>query len=218
MTTATRRLGRAIARARDVRSDIARELRLAREQAGLSQDAAGRAVGLSGSQIGRIERGEIRGLTIDQVCRASAAVGMRSVLRLYPDDDPIRDAGQLRLLERFRERVSTAARWRGELPVSRAGDLRSWDAALDYPTARDAIEAETRIRDAQAVARRTLTKLRDDPTVSHVILLVADTNANRRAIEAATPLLRAEFPLDSRAAFRAVGRGEPLAANAIVFL
>ena len=56
---------------------------------------------MSHAQFGRIERGALITLSIDQACRAGFAVGLRYAGRLYPDGDPVRDAGQLRLLERF---------------------------------------------------------------------------------------------------------------------
>jgi len=97
--------------ARGIRADLAAEIRQARLAAGLSQGRAGAAVGISSSQFGRIERAEIQGLTIEQASRAAAAVGLKLVARGYPDGDPVRDAAQLRLLERFRVRLPPGSGW-----------------------------------------------------------------------------------------------------------
>jgi transcriptional regulator with XRE-family HTH domain len=191
---------------------------MAREQSGISQNDAARAAGMSASQFGRVERGELRNVTLDQLCRASAAVGLRPNLRLYPDADPVRDVGQNRLLERLRVRVPPTVTWRTEVPVHRIGDMRSWDAQLRFGVVRDAVEAETRIRDGQATWRRCAGKLRDDPTINHVILLIADTSANRRAIGSIRELLRPELPLDTRAVMAAITAGHSPGANGIVFL
>ncbi len=194
------------------------DVQLARQHSGLGQDAAGRAAGISGSQFGRIERGELRHVTVEQLCRAGAAVGLRLSARFYPDGDPVRDIAQVRLLDRLRVRLPSGLSWRTEVPVNCAADLRSWDAQILSPGSRVAIEAETRIRDAQATWRRIAMKLRDDRTVDHVLVLVADTPMNRRAIGAVRELLRSEVPLDSRAVLAAIDRGRSPGASGIVFL
>jgi hypothetical protein len=99
---------------------------------------------MSHTQIGRIERGEIPGLTIEQVCRAGLAVGLRLGARLFPDGDAVRDVGQLRLLERFRMRLPARAVWRTEVPMPIAGDRRAWDAVVAIGGRQAGCEAETR--------------------------------------------------------------------------
>lgn len=218
MAGSNRRLDRALRLSRDLTVEAAREIMLSRDQAGLSQDAAGSAVGMSGSQYGRIERAELRHVSVEQLSRAASAVGLRPSLRLYPDGDAVRDAGHIRLLERLRNRLAPALPWRTEVPLHGQRDLRSWDAQILYPGGRDAVEAETRIRDAQATWRRIAMKLRDDPTVDHVILLIADTPSNRRAIALVRELLRSELPLDTRSVLIALAAGRSPGANGVAFL
>lgn len=213
-----RRLDRALERARDLNHEVSRDIRLARTTSGVSQDDAGASVGMSGSQFGRIERAELRAVTLEQLCRASAAVGLRLYARAYPDGDPVRDAAHVRLLERFRSRLPNAHAWRTEVPLHGRVDARTWDATLDSAGERDAVEAETRIVDGQATWRRVALKLRDDPTIGHVILLVADTPANRRAIDEIRELLRPDLPLDTRTVLLAVSHGRCPGASGIVFL
>ncbi|TME13009.1 MAG: hypothetical protein E6I65_01995 [Chloroflexi bacterium] len=88
MTTRTTTVHRARSDALRIRIEAGRELRIARVTAGTSQREAGGRAGMSHSQFGRIERGAIRQLTIDQLCRASAAVGLRLIARAVPDGDP----------------------------------------------------------------------------------------------------------------------------------
>ena len=198
--------------------EVSREIGLARDNAGVSQDAAGEAVGMSGSQFGRVERGEIRNVSVEQWFRAAAAVGLRLHVRAYPDGDPLRDMAQSRLLDRFRRRLHQGIDLRTEIPLFGRTDLRAWDGVMDLPGERDAVEAETRIRDGQAMWRRISLKRRDDPTVSHLFLLVADTVTNRRAVAEIRNLLRADLPLDTRAVLTALGSGRCPGAGGIVFL
>jgi helix-turn-helix protein len=91
MTGRDRRLDRALAQFRDLNHEVGREIGLARANAGVSQDAAGASVGISGSQFGRIERCELRSVSVEQWRRAAAAVGLRLHVRAYPDGDALRD-------------------------------------------------------------------------------------------------------------------------------
>lgn len=218
MAGSNRRLDRALRLSRELTVEAGREILLGRDQAGLSQDDAASAAGMSGSQFGRIERAELRRVSVEQISRAASAVGLRPSLRLYPAGDAVRDAAHVRLLERLRSRLATGLAWRTEVPLHGQTDLRSWDAQVWYATGRDAVEAETRIRDAQAMWRRTAMKLRDDPSVDHVILLLADTPANRRAMALVRELLRPELPLDTRSVLTALAAGRRPAANGVVFL
>jgi hypothetical protein len=162
---------------------------------------------MSGSQFGRIERGELRGVSVEQWCRAAAAVGLRLHVRAYPSGDALRDVPQARLLARFRGRLHSGVQLRTEVPLHGRTDSRAWDGVIDFDGERDAVEAETRIRDGQAMWRRVALKRRDDSTISHVFLLVADTPANRRAIGEIRELLRPDLPLDSRRVLSALAKG-----------
>lgn len=218
MAGSNRRLDRALRLSREVVVETGREILLGRDQAGLSQKDAASAVGMSSSQFGRIERAEMRRVSVEQLARAASAVGLRASFRLYPDGDPVRDVAHVRLLERLRRRLPGQLAWRTEVPLHGQRDLRSWDAQICRPAGCDAVEAETRIRDAQATWRRTAMKLRDDPAVDHVVLLLADTPANRRAMALVRELLRGELPLDSRAILGALEAGRCPGASGVLFL
>ena len=172
---------------------------------------------MSHTQLGRIERGELAAVSVDQLARACAAVGLRLVARAYPDGDPIRDAGQIALLARFRVILPATATWKTEVPLPIVGDLRSWDAVVRLGGVAFAVEAETRLRDVQALDRRIALKQRD-AGVELVILLVAATEANRRALHHARESLRSRFPLDGRAILGAVRAGRSPTASGIALL
>ena len=212
------RLDRALATWRRIEASILADFHDARLASGLSREDLGSAIGISASAIARFERGELDDIGIQQLCRLSAGVGLETSVRLFPDGDAVRDAPQSRLLERMHVRLPATVRWRLEVPLFGRTDRRAWDAVADGYGCVDAVEAETRVRDLQASERRIALKARDDATVGHVILLVADTRANRHALALGRGALRAEFPLDTRAAMTSLSAGRCPGANAIVVL
>lgn len=212
------RLDRALATWRRIEASILADVHDARLASGLSREDIARVVGISASAIARFERGELDDIGIQQLCRLSAALGLETSVRLYPDGDAVRDAPQSRLLERMHVRLPTVMRWRLEVPIFGRTDRRAWDAVADGHGCVDAVEAETRVRDLQATERRIALKARDDSTVGHVILLVADTRTNRHALGLGREALRATYPIDTRAAMASLSAGRCPGSNAIVVL
>jgi transcriptional regulator with XRE-family HTH domain len=203
--------------ARSIRGTMGQEVRGARLAGGLSQLAAGAAAGMSHAQFGRIERGELRELTVDQLSRACAAVGLRLVIRAYPDGDPVRDAAQLALLERFRSCLPPGTRWRTEVPLPIAGDRRAWDGVVTLGNGSLGVEAETRLRDIQALERRLALKLRDGG-LERMVLVVSDTRSNRRVVDIHRAALRPLLPLDARDILSALRSGRLPEASGIILL
>ncbi len=172
---------------------------------------------MSETMFGRIERGTLPNVTVRQLATACAAVGLKFTGRPFPDGDPVRDSAHARLLERLRVRVRDRGRWRTEVLVTGGSDSRAWDAHLLLEGVPVAIEAEMRLTDIQALDRKIALKQRDSG-VDIVILLVADTVGNRRALAAHRESLRARFPLDTRAVLAALGAGQAPSASGIVIL
>lgn len=162
MVSRNRRLDHAIELGHQLSEVTRKEFRLARIGAGLSRADAGRAVGISPSQVDRFERGELRDIRLGQLCRLSLAVGLVPIMRFHPNADPVRDIGQVRLIGRLRDRLGGGVRLRTEVPLFGRTDLRAWDAVADGHGCVDAFEAETRLADLQSVERRAMLKLRDD--------------------------------------------------------
>jgi hypothetical protein len=96
-------------------------------------------------------------------------------------------------------------------------DPRAWDATISGPGWSIGVEAETRVRDLQAVERRLTLKQRDGD-VSTVILLLGDTRHHRTLVRNADAALAIAFPTPARTALRLLRRGEGLSANAVVVL
>jgi transcriptional regulator with XRE-family HTH domain len=195
-----------------VRAEISR----ARRGAGLSHDAVGAACGISGSAEWRIEHGTTKTADVRTLACLGAVVGLDIRLRAYPAGDPIRDAGQQRLLERLHARLHPGLIWRTEVPLPIQGDRRAWDALIRGEGWIMAVEAETALDDLQAVERRIALKQRDGG-VDHVIILVADTRRNRRAL-AAAPNAFPGFSRDARATLRALAAGRDPLESCIVML
>ena len=192
----------------------AREARLTRN---LSQAQIGGALGLSGSQYGLIERGRHPSVSFVTVAEILGVLGLELGARAFPIGGGLRDAGQIALLARFRDRVADAFTWRTEVPMPIEGDLRAWDVGLLLPNLRIGVDAETRLRDVQAVDRRIVLKLRDSQ-FDRAILLVAGTKANRRALHEGGTALAGNFPIGTRTAMAALAEGRDPGGNCLVFL
>jgi len=174
------------------------------------------ATGTSHQQLLRFERGSIDHVSVQDVGAWCATIGLDLVLRAFPAGDPIRDAGQQRLLDRIRPNIHASLKCRTEVPLPIRGDLRAWDLLIEGRGWRIAVEAETVLDDLQALERRLHRKQRDGG-IGVLILLVADTRRNRRAIEAA-PASFAGFSRDARVTLRALRAGTNPGHSAIMFL
>src|SRR5262245_65887560 len=102
MTTRQRAVDLGVVRGRELVAHCIAEIRTARRNAGLSQEDASSAAGLSRARFGRIERGEDGQASIDELARIASALGLELSVRLFPAGDPVRDAGPRAGLERFR--------------------------------------------------------------------------------------------------------------------
>lgn len=195
---------------------IGHEVLGARHMAGVSQDTLGGAVDMSGSEVGRIERGEAPWLTIVDASKLLSAVGLDLWAKAYAAGPPIRDSAHVHLLDRFEARLPSAMRREREWPVPLPGDRRAIDLMLFDLPLRTGVEAETRLTDEQAL-ERDLNLKRRDARLERVFLLVADSAWNREVIRASMTLPRM-FPLETRAVLAALKQGRDPGADGIVIL
>jgi transcriptional regulator with XRE-family HTH domain len=193
------------------------ELRGARELSGLSRREVSEATGVPESAVRRLELGQLREVSMERLALVADAVGLEPSLRLYPTGAPMRDAAHLALLERLRGRLHPSFRWRAEVPLPGANELRAWDGGVWLGRDWVPVEAETRIGDLQALERRTNLKMRDGG-VQSVILLVADTRNNRAAIRSASAAWLSAFPIATRLALRELAGGRLPEASALIVL
>jgi len=217
MARRERAVDRGRRRAREALVRLQRDHREARVAAGLSLRAVARAVGASHSEVRRFEIGETAAPSLEFMAACCAVVGLELGLRAYPAGDPIRDRAHIALLERFRARLHPSLSWRTEVPLPLGGDLRAWDAEAAGTGWRARVEAETAITDGQALERRLALKVRDSGP-GHVILVVADTRANREALVTLREGLRRLLPLDTRQLLGALAAGRDPGAGGIVIL
>lgn len=196
---------------------LGRELRTARLTLGLTMAQVGRAAGVSGQQVSRLEHGRLRRFDSVTLSRAFAAVGLALSMRVFPTGLPIRDAAHTRLLDRVRRRLASVWRWRLEVPVTGEADRRAWDAIATRGPLRVAFEAETRLYDVQAQVRRISAKS-SAGDATRVVLLLADTRHNRTVLAEVRELLRPDFPLDTKSVMAALAAGRDPGANGIVII
>ena len=188
----------------------------ARRGAGLSQRRVASACGVNGSTLTRIESGATRAPDLRLLAAIAGCVGLDLRLRAYPAGDPIRDAGQQRLLGRLRARLHPSLVMRTEVPLPIEGDLRAWDAFIRGLDWCRPLEAETVVDDLQALERRLALKVRDG-RVDGVILLIADTRRNRRAI-ASGPGAFQGFDRDARRVLRELAAGRDPGGSSLILL
>ena len=193
------------------------EIRTARQDRNLSLREIGRAVGLSASQVSRIERGLIRRVSVRDLYRLGAVVGLEMSVRFYPGGQPIRDAAHLALLGDLRAKLPRSLGWTAEAPLPSVGDRRAWDAVVRGPGWHYGVEAETAPRDVQGLIRRLALKQRDGH-VDGVILLLRATATGRAFLELGREALASFFPVDGRHALGRLAAGADPGGNAIVVL
>lgn len=212
-----RQIDEAAIRSRSLQAELGSELRAARLARGLRQIDVARAINGSGAQVSRVEHALVPNLAVADLARHGAVVGLRLSVRFYPTGGGLRDEAQLSLLRRLRARIGDEWTWRLEAPLNLPGDRRAFDALLTNERGAVAVEAITRLHDAQAQLRALTLKQRDGG-VGRLVLVVGASHANRRALASVGGLLATSFPLGTRATLAALERGQAPSANGIVLL
>ena len=216
MPAVMRILDEAMRREAKLRRQLGEELRQARFVAGLSQRDVAAALGCSGATVSRVERGHVRRLSLRHLMRQAAVVGMVLRADVLPAGASIRDAGQLKVINRLEPHVGAPFRWMLEMPIG-TRDLRAFDAGALQPGCRVAFDVWSRVRDLQAQARASQRK-RLDARVDRLILVFGDTWSNRLAVRDAGEALRRAFPLTSRRILGALRAGRDPGADGILFI
>ena len=216
MPAVMRILDEAMRREAKLRRQLGEELRQARFISGLSQRDVAAVLGCCGATISRVERGLVPRLTLRHVTRHAAVIGLILRADVLPAGASIRDAGQLKVINRLEPHVGAPFRWMLEMPIG-PRDLRAFDAGAVQPGCRVAFDVWSRVRDLQAQARASQRK-QVDARIDRLILVFGDTWSNRRAVREAGEALRRAFPLTSRQILGALRAGSDPGANGIVFI
>lgn len=215
MTTRTRSLDEARRRTGRLAHELGDELRAARHVAGLTQRHVASAIGSSQAEISRRERGRVPGMGLDRLAMHAAALGLRTSVRLWPAGGAIRDAAQARYIAAFVARVGRAWRVLLEAPIPIAGDLRAIDVVLRSATGSVAVEVITRLSDLQAQVRAAQLKARDGGA-TRLVIVVAGTHANRRAVAESRAALLATFDIDARRVLTELADGRVPQRDAVI--
>lgn len=201
-----------------VRAIIA-EFRRQRIDAGLSQARVADHASISRFRVGRIESNQELEVPAAVLIRLADALGLDLPMRTFAAGDPVRDAGQIRLLDRFEKRLGNGWSWKREVPLPILGDKRAWDSEGTHAETmlRIDAEAETRLGDAQALSRRVAVKRRDGQA-DRLVLVVADTRHNRDVLRAASAHFAGAFPADPRRAIPLLCAGIDPGADVLLVL
>jgi transcriptional regulator with XRE-family HTH domain len=202
---------------RELTATVLNELRLGRRDRNLSGAILAEALGISGAQYSRIERGLAHGLTIEQASTVLAAVGLELSIRVYPGGQPLRDAAHAALLDRLRSELHRSLRVMSEVPFPNPADRRAWDLVVLGRSWRHAFEAETRPRDLQALERRLALKFRDGG-VDAVSLLLLDSRYNRAFVREHATALRERFPVPGLRALELLRAGVDPGSGSVILL
>ena len=197
--------------------EYAEEIREARLLAGLSQGDVAAAVGISTSTLSRMENAQPPLADFVAAARVARVVGLDLTVRCFPAGGPLRDAAHLALVTRFLAELHASIARRIEEPIPMDRDQRAWDVLLRIGPVRIGVAAETRLRDVQSLIRRERAKQRDSST-DRLLLVVAATRGNRRALREAAPILDETLPLRTRAVLHALHRGEDPGGDGLVLI
>lgn len=209
------------ARAKYLATAFARDLRLARMSAGLTQAQVADLAGASQAEVSKAERGHLD-ISLDVRCRLAAACGHELGWRLYPVATVrLRDSGQLGIAQAI---VAAAHRnWQARLEVAVApGDLRAADLLLATAGEILHVEIERALVDLQAqlraaqLKRQALAERENRPI--RLVLAVPDTRSTRARLAPFAELIARTLPASSSATWRALRSGEPLGVDGILFV
>jgi transcriptional regulator with XRE-family HTH domain len=197
--------------------EIGELLRSARRIAALTQQQLGIAIGVSPSEVSRRELGHSRRLTGERLAIHAAAVGLKLSVRLFPIGGALRDEAQARYIAALVARMGRAWKVILEAPIPSAGDLRAIDILLVSGTVRIAVEVITRLTDLQAQIRAAQQKARD-VGATRLVLAIASTHANRRALAGVRSVLVPSFELDTRRVLSDLAAGRDPGRDAIILV
>jgi len=165
-------------------------------------------LGCSQSEYSRLESGaQPETVRLVRLAEVAALLGLELSLGLHPAGHPIRDKGQLALIRRFRAELPAAFDVRAEVPFPAPGDPRVWDLVLRLDDVLIGVEAETRVRDMQALVRRMRGRERDGG-VDVVLLVLSDSRLNRRLVGELRTALGEGWESSQRRVFGALRTGQ----------
>jgi transcriptional regulator with XRE-family HTH domain len=220
MATRETRLSRGRRRGDLLEARTLSELRERRMVLGISQHALARDLGWSQANLWRVEAREI-GVTVARMSEMASLLGLELSIGLHELGDPIRDKGQQALAGRFAELLSPLWAVTAEALLPMPGDLRAWDKLLRLtgagPRHLVGVDLETRIRDIQALVRRTRMRERDGG-VDAIVIVLSDSATNRRLVGELRDALGPDYATNPRVLLRALREGSALVGSGVVLI
>jgi len=218
MATRETRLDRGRRRGRAVVARLMSELVATRQALNLSQRALARELRRSQTALVRAERlAKIDRASFVEVAEMASILGLELSAALRVLGDPLRDRGHQALITRFRGLLAATIKVIAEVPLPNIGDRRSWDLLLRCVGQLVGVEAETRVRDVQALVRRMRERERDGG-VDEVVLVLAESAVNRRLLPELLEALGPRFATPPRSLLKALRAGQPLPGSGVVFV
>ncbi|MEO6349328.1 MAG: hypothetical protein ABIP53_01630 [Candidatus Limnocylindrales bacterium] len=160
-------------------------------------------------------------MSVVRLSEMASVLGLELSLGLHPIGDPVRDKGQLALGRRFDGLLAPVWRVTDETLLPNPGDRRAWDKLLRLTTspARHlvGVDLETRIRDVQALVRRTRERERDG-RVDVILIVLSDSATNRRLVAQLRNSLGEGYGASGRTLLRALRDGLPLLGSGVVLI
>ena len=196
------------------------ELRDHRVAAGLSQTTMAAELALSQPQLWRIEADQVADVTVTRLSEMASVLGYELSMGLHPFGDPIRDKGHQALAKRFEALLATSWKVTSETPLPLPGEQRAWDKLLRLRgEVRQlvGVDLETRIRDIQALVRRTRLRERDGG-VDAILIVLSDTATSRRLAGELRLALGADFGFPAREIVKALRAGKPLPGSGLILV
>lgn len=198
-----------------LRQRILDEVRSARTGANLSMRAVGLDLGWSESQYRRFEIG-LSSTSFEDVAMVASILGMELGAGLHPVGDGLVDRGHQALLKRFRALVAQSVRVGAEIRLMNGGG-RSWDLLLRIGRQQVGVEAETRVRDAQALVRRVRGR-QHDGGADAILIVLSDSRHNRALAAELREMLGSEFQTEPRRLFAALREGRVLPGSGVLLV
>jgi hypothetical protein len=162
--------------------------------------------------------GIVRTIPFDELGVLAATVGLRLSVSVWPDAPALRDAGQVAVIRRFRQRIHPAWSWQLEAPLPIPGDRRAVDAVIRASDGSAAIvEAITQVHDLQAQLRPIRLKARD-MRIERVIVVIRASDRNRRMLRGAADIAVLGFPVGTRAALHQFAAGRLPEGDALILV
>ena len=221
VATKETRLARGRRRANEQVGRAISELRQSRIGAGLSQAALAHQLGIDASNVWRLEAGLVSEITVSKLSEMASVLGLELSLQLFPVGDPVRDKGQLAAGKRFQASLSKVWQVTDETPLPGAGEQRAWDKLLrligSSPPYLVGVDIETRIRDIQALVRRTRGRERDGQ-VDAILIVLSDSATNRRLADELRASLGQAYATPPREILKGLGSGERLVGSGVIFV